>query len=228
MPGRSLSAPTLLDAFACGSKSTSSTGADKDRPGIYEAMTGAAEPSSVVQECPGTPNLSIIASSINLTGATVELVDQADREFFLKRTLERVSSRFDFVFIDCPPSLGILTVNGLAAADSVIIPLQCEYLALEGLTLLLQTIKRVQKGVNPGLQVGGILFTMYDSRTRLAQEVVQEVTGYFKEKVFRTIIPRNVRLGEAPSFAKPISRYDPECIGAKSYQKLAEEVLANG
>ena len=110
----------------------------------------------------------------------------------------------------------------------MIIPLQCEYLALEGLSLLLQTINRVQKGVNPRLKVGGILFTMYDSRTRLAQEVVQEVTGYFKEKVFRTIIPRNVRLGEAPSFAKPINRYDPECIGAKSYQKLAEEVLANG
>jgi chromosome partitioning protein len=218
----------LLVDFDPQANASSSVGADKERPGIYEAMTGAAEPSSVVQDCPVVPNLSIIASSINLTGATVELVDQPDREFFLKRVLDGVAARFDFVFIDCPPSLGILTVNGLAAADSVIIPLQCEYLALEGLTLLLQTIKRVQKGVNPRLQVGGILFTMYDSRTRLAQEVVQEVTGYFKEKVFRTIIPRNVRLGEAPSFAKPISRYDPECIGAKSYQKLAEEVLANG
>jgi chromosome partitioning protein len=218
----------LLVDFDPQANASSSVGANKDQPGIYEAMTGAADPTSVVQDCPAAPNLWIIASSINLTGATVELVDQADREFFLKRVLEQVSGRFDFVFIDCPPSLGILTVNGLAAADSVIIPLQCEYLALEGLSLLLQTINRVQKGVNPRLKVGGILFTMYDSRTRLAQEVVQEVTGYFKEKVFRTIIPRNVRLGEAPSFAKPINRYDPECIGAKSYQKLAEEVLANG
>jgi chromosome partitioning protein len=218
----------LLVDFDPQGNASSSVGAAKDVPGIYEAMTGAAEPSSVVQDCATIPNLSIIASSISLTGATVELVDQADREFFLKRVLERVAGRFDFVFIDCPPSLGILTLNGLAAADSVIIPLQCEYLALEGLSLLLQTINRVQKGVNPHLQVGGILFTMYDSRTRLAQEVVQEVTGYFKEKVFRTIIPRNVRLGEAPSFAKPINRYDPECIGAKSYQRLAEEVLANG
>jgi chromosome partitioning protein len=218
----------LLVDFDPQANASSSVGAAKDLPGIYEAMTGAADPSSVIQDCTVAPNLSIIASSINLTGATVELVDQADREFFLKRVLERVSERFDFVFIDCPPSLGILTLNGLAAADTVIIPLQCEYLALEGLSLLLQTINRVQKGVNPRLQVGGILFTMYDSRTRLAQEVVQEVTGYFKEKVFRTIIPRNVRLGEAPSFAQPISRYDPECIGAKSYQKLAEEVLANG
>lgn len=218
----------LLVDFDPQANASSSVGADKEAPGIYEAMTGAAEPSAVIQSCPDAPNLSIMPSSINLTGATVELVDQADREFFLKRALERVSGRFDFVFIDCPPSLGILTVNGLAAADAVIIPLQCEYLALEGLSLLLTTINRVQKSVNPRLRVGGILFTMYDSRTRLAQEVVQEVTGYFKEKVFRTIIPRNVRLGEAPSFAKPINRYDPECIGAKSYRKLAEEVLANG
>ncbi len=196
-------------------------------PGIYEVITGAADAAAVVQNCPVVPNLSIIASSINLTGATVELVDQEDREFFLKRVLEPVSDRFDYIFIDCPPSLGILTLNGLVAADSVIIPLQCEYFALEGLSLLLQTVNRVQKGLNPALKMGGILFTMYDVRTRLAHEVVQEVTGYFKEKVFRTIIPRNVRLSEAPSFAKPINLYDPECIGAKSYQKLAEEVLAN-
>jgi chromosome partitioning protein len=217
----------LLVDFDPQSNTSSAVGANRDLPGIYEVITGKLDAASAVQQT-AVAGLSIIASSINLTGATVELVDQADREFFLKRVLERVSGRFDFVFIDCPPSLGILTLNGLAAADSVIIPLQCEYLALEGLSLLLQTINRVQKGVNPRLQVGGILFTMYDSRTRLAQEVVQEVTGYFKEKVFRTIIPRNVRLGEAPSFAKPISRYDPECIGAKSYQRLAEEVLANG
>jgi chromosome partitioning protein len=218
----------LLVDFDPQGNASSSVGAKKDLPGIYEAITGAADPAAVIQACPDAPKLSIIAASVNLAGATVELVDQPDREFFLKRVLERISDRFDFVFVDCPPSLGILTLNGLAAADSVIIPLQCEYLALEGLSLLLQTINRVQKGVNPRLTVGGILFTMYDSRTRLAQEVVQEVTGYFKEKVFRTIIPRNVRLGEAPSFAKPINRYDPECIGAKSYQKLAEEVLANG
>ena len=218
----------LLVDFDRQSNTSSSVGARKDLPGIYEALTGAVEPAAAIQDCPVVPNLSIIASSINLTGATVELVDQDDREFFLKRVLDRVADRFDYVFIDCPPSLGILTVNGLAAADSVIIPLQCEYFALEGLSMLLQTINMVQKGVNPRLSVGGILFTMYDSRTRLAHEVVQEVTGYFKEKVFRTIIPRNVRLGEAPSFAQPINRYDPECIGAKSYQKLAEEVLANG
>jgi chromosome partitioning protein len=154
-------------------------------------------------------------------------VDQERREYFLERSLEPLDGRFDYIFIDCPPSLGLLTLNGLVAADFVIIPLQCEYLALEGLSLLLQTVNRVQKGLNPRLKIGGILFTMYDVRTRLAREIVQEVTGYFKEKVFRTIIPRNVKLSEAPSFAKPINQYDPDCIGAKSYQKLAEEVLLN-
>ncbi len=215
----------LLVDFDPQANSSSAVGAKKDGPGIYEAITGKAAASDTIQACPGIANLSIIASSINLTGATVELVDQEGRELFLKRVVEQVAGRFDYVFIDCPPSLGILTLNGLVAAHAVIIPLQCEYFALEGLSLLLQTIQMVQKGLNPGLQIGGILFTMYDVRTRLAHEVVQEVTGYFKQKVFRTIIPRNVRLSEAPSYAKPISQYDRECIGARSYQKLAEEVL---
>lgn len=216
----------LLVDFDPQSNTTSSVGARKDLPGIYEAISGKAEPLSVIQTCQ-VPGLSIMPSSINLTGATVELVDQEEREFFLKKTLVKVHERFDYVFIDSPPSLGILTLNGLVAANYVLIPLQCEYFALEGLSLLLQTIDSVQKSLNPQLKIGGILFTMYDMRTRLAHEVVQEVTGYFKEKVFHTIIPRNVRLSEAPSFAKPINLYDPECIGAKSYQKLAEEVLAN-
>ena len=127
--------------------------------------------------------------------------------------------------IDCPPSLGVLTLNGLVAAKFVLIPLQCEYFALEGLTLLLKTIRKIQKGLNPDLKIGGIVFTMYDKRTRLANEVVQEVTGYFKHSVFKTIIPRNVRISEAPSFSKPINQYDSECIGARSYDKLADEVL---
>jgi chromosome partitioning protein len=133
----------------------------------------------------------------------------------------------DYVFVDCPPSLGILTLNGLVAAHGVIIPLQCEYLALEGLRLLLQTISKVQNGLNPGLQIAGILFTMYDSRTRLANEVVQQVTRYFRDKVFRTVIPRNVRLCEAPSHGKSVLQYDPSCQGALSYRRLAEEVIGN-
>ena len=216
----------LLVDFDPQGNTTSSLGADKNLPGIYEVITAKAEPLSAIQSS-SVSGLSIIPSSIHLTGATVELVDQDQREYFLKKALKKIEDRFDFVFIDSPPSLGILTLNGLVAANFVIIPLQCEYFALEGLSLLLQTIKQVQKGLNPELKIGGILFTMYDMRTRLAQEVVQEVTGYFKEKVFHTIIPRNVRLSEAPSFAKPINLYDPECIGAKSYQKLAQEVLAN-
>jgi chromosome partitioning protein len=216
----------LLVDFDPQSNTTSSVGADKNLPGIYEVLTGKAEAVSAIQAC-SVSGLSIMPSSINLTGATIELVDQAEREYFLKKAIEKISDRFDYVFIDSPPSLGILTLNGLVAADFVIIPLQCEYFALEGLSLLLQTINQVQKSLNPQLKIGGILFTMYDTRTRLAHEVVQEVTGYFKEKVFHTIIPRNVRLSEAPSFAKTINQYDPECIGAKSYQKLAEEVLVN-
>lgn len=218
----------LLVDFDPQANSTSHLGARKDCPGIYEAMTGKVEPSATIQECPGVPNLFIIPSNINLTGATIELVDQEGREHFLKRVLDRLPDGFDYLFIDCPPSLGILTLNGLVAADAVIIPLQCEYFALEGLSRLLQTIQMVQSGLNPRLRIGGILFTMYDVRTRLAHEVVQEVTGYFKEKVFRTIIPRNVRVSEAPSFAKPITTYDPESIGARSYRALADEVLAGG
>jgi chromosome partitioning protein len=216
----------LLVDFDPQSNTTSSVGARKDAPGIYDLIMGKATAGEAIQPC-SVANLFIIASNIDLTGASVELVDQEGREYFLKRSLQPLVKDYDYILIDCPPSLGILTLNGLAAADFVIIPLQCEYFALEGLSQLLKTVNRVQKGVNKELKIGGILFTMYDSRTRLAHDVVQEVTGYFKQKVFRTIIPRNVRLSEAPSFAKPINQYDRECIGALSYQKLAEEVLLN-
>jgi chromosome partitioning protein len=203
---------------------SSSVGAKNSGKGIYEALNGKASMPEVIQNTP-VENLYIAASSVNLTGANVELVDQKDRAFFLRRTLEPVKDQYDYLFIDCPPSLGILTLNGLVAADSVIIPLQCEYFALEGLSLLLETVKRIQTSMNPSLEIGGILFTMYDSRTRLANDVVKEVCGYFGKKVFKTIIPRNVRLSEAPSHSVPINLYDPACVGAKSYQKLAEEVI---
>jgi chromosome partitioning protein len=214
----------LLVDFDPQANTSSGVGADTSKPGIYELLAAKTEMRRAIQDT-SVPGLRIIPSNINLTGATVELVDAQGRDFVLKKVLERIKPEYDFLFIDCPPSLGLLTVNGLVAADSVIIPLQCEYLAMEGLSMLLQTIKRVQSKLNPDLQIGGILFTMYDTRTRLAHEVVSEVTGYFKEKVFRTIIPRNVRLSEAPSFGKPINQYDPQSIGALSYRKLAEEVL---
>jgi len=203
---------------------SSSVGAKSSQAGIYEAISGKVLVKDVIQKTPVT-NLFIASSSINLTGANVELVDKDDRAYYLRNVLAPVKDDFDFIFIDCPPSLGILTLNGLAAADAVIIPLQCEYFALEGLSLLLETVKRIQEGINRKLEVGGILFTMYDSRTRLANDVVQEVCGYFGKKVFKTIIPRNVRLSEAPSHSVPINLYDPTCVGAKSYKKLAEEVL---
>jgi len=155
-------------------------------------------------------------------------VDKQDRNDYLKKVLAPVKNSYDFILIDCPPSLGVLTLNGLNAADEVLVPLQCEYFALEGLSLILQTVSLVQKSMNPRLKIGGILFTMYDSRTKLAQQVVQQVSQYFKDRVFQTIIPRNVRLSEAPSHGLPICLYDPSCIGAKSYERLAEEVLSRG
>jgi chromosome partitioning protein len=205
---------------------SSSVGANTELPGIYDLIMSDNKTAKVIQDTM-LPNLKIIPSNINLTGAAIELVEQEKREFFLKEALEKIAGDFDYIFIDCPPSLGLLTLNGLVAAKYVFIPLQCEYFALEGLSLLLKTIEKIQRSLNPGLEIGGIFFTMYDKRTKLAQEVVQEVTGYFNKKVFRTIIPRNVKISEAPSFSKPINLYDPECIGAKSYDQLANEVITN-
>lgn len=203
---------------------SSAVGADTEKPGTYEAITSEV-PIPQVTQSTTVDRLDVVPSSINLTGANVELVDQQDRALYLKRAIEPVKADYDFILVDCPPSLGILTLNGLVAADSVLIPLQCEYFAMEGLTQLLQSIKRVQGSLNPSLAILGIFFTMYDSRTRLAQDVVQEVIGYFGKRVFRTIIPRNVRLSEAPSHGVPVHQYDAECVGARSYQKLSEEVL---
>lgn len=216
----------LLVDFDSQANLSSSLSADKEKPGIYEVLTRKVQAAAAIQETP-IPGLKIIPSSIHLSGASIELADATGREYFLKKALAGLEQKFDYIFIDCPPSLGILTVNGLAAAHFVLIPLQCEYLALEGLSSLLKTIKVIQAKINPSLKIGGIMFTMYDTRTKIANEVVQEVTGYFKDKVFRTVIPRNVRLSEAPSYGVPISKYDRECIGAASYQKLTEEVMKN-
>jgi chromosome partitioning protein len=206
---------------------SSSVGANRDADGIYELITNQVAAQRVVQKT-GVSGLSVISAGIDLTGATIELVGEKNREFFLKNALKPLIADFDYIFIDCPPSLGILTLNGLTAADSVFIPLQTEYFALEGLTQLMESIKLVQRSSNPQLAVGGIFFTMYDSRTRLAQDVVQEVVQYFGKTVFKTIIPRNVRLSEAPSHGQPINQYDPTSSGAKSYRLLAEEVLSRG
>jgi len=206
---------------------SSTVSATTDAQGIYEVITGTISAREAVQTTM-VPNLDIIASSINLTGAGVELVSEERREFFLKEGLEPLRNQYDYIFTDCPPSLGILTLNGLVAADNVIIPLQCEYFAMEGLTQLLSSIRQVKRTLNPALSIQGIVFTMYDTRNRLSQDVVQEVVGYFKERVFRTVIPRNVRLSEAPSHGVPVCRYDADCAGAKAYHKLADEVLTRG
>ncbi|HOP28624.1 MAG TPA: AAA family ATPase [Spirochaetota bacterium] len=171
--------------------------------------------------------LSIIPSNIHLSGAQVDLLDAEGKEFILKKKLGTIKNHYDYIFIDCPPSLGILTLNSLVAADSVLIPLQCEYYALEGINQLLRIIVMVQENLNKALKIEGVVLTMYDPRTNLSQQVVSDVREYFQNKVFNSIIPRNVKLSEAPSFGKPIGLYDKTCPGSVTYEKLAEEVLNN-
>ncbi len=214
----------LLVDFDSQGNLSSSVGADRSRNGIYQVISGDVSAEEAIQETP-QPDMSIIIGGSDLTGASVELVNEDRREYYLREALAPVVDRFDYIFIDSPPSLGLLTLNALVAANHVVIPLQCEYFALEGLTQLLQNIKRVQTSFNKELELFGILFTMYDKRTRLADDVVQEVIGYFGKRVFRTIIPRNIRLAEAPSHGIPVNLYDPACVGTRSYQKLSEEVL---
>jgi len=217
----------LLVDFDSQGNMSSGVGVSKERPTVYDLLSGTVSAHDAVKHT-SVEKLDAISASIDLSGAAIELVDQNEREYYLKKAIEPLRGDYDYVFIDCPPSLGILTLNGLAAADEVLVPMQCEYFALEGITLLLQTVKKVQKSINPALVIGGIFFTMYDSRTRLAQDVVMQVKSYFKDIVFTTIIPRNVRLSEAPSHGLPICKYDPACVGAKSYESLAREVMRRG
>lgn len=173
------------------------------------------------------PGLDLLPSHQRLVGAEVELVSMMARELRLKRALEPVKNQYDYIIIDCPPSLGLLTVNSLAASDSVMIPVQCEYYALEGLSQLLNAIDLVQKNLNPQLSIEGVLLTMYDSRLNLSQQVAEETRRFFSDRVYATVVPRNVRLSEAPSFGKPILLYDVLCSGAKSYMDLAKEVMTS-
>lgn len=217
----------LLVDFDSQGNMSSGVGVSKDKPTIYELMAEQATFDQTIKHT-AIKGLDVISANTDLSGAAIELVDQEEREYFLKKALAPARDKYNYVLIDCPPSLGLLTLNGLAAADEVLVPMQCEYFALEGITLLLKTVKDVQKSINPELAIGGIFFTMYDSRTKLAQDVVMNVKSYFKDVVFNTIIPRNIRLSEAPSHGKPICLYDANCIGAKSYQKLAGEVMSRG
>lgn len=206
--------------------STSGVGVDKRRceKTVYDVLIGGAEAKETIVKTP-YENLSICPSNISLSGAEIELVSEMGRETKLKKAIESVRDEFDVVLIDAPPSLGLITINVLTASDSVIVPIQCEYYALEGVSQLMNTIKKVKQVMNPSLEIEGILMTMFDSRTNLSIQVIEEVKKFFPNKVYKTLIPRNVRLSEAPSFGKPIIYYDVTSKGAESYLDLADEII---
>ncbi len=209
--------------------STSGLGLNKESVDgtIYHALLRGYGLREVIQKT-SIAYLDVIASNTDLIGAEVELIQEKDREKKLERLIKEVEFEYDYIFIDCPPSLGLLTINSLVAAHSVIIPLQCEYYALEGLGQLLKTIRLIKHALNPKLEIEGILLTMFDVRNNLSHQVAEEVRNHFKDKVFKTVIPRNVRLSEAPSHGKPIILYDINSKGAESYLELAQELIANG
>lgn len=199
---------------------------EKNQNSIYDVLLDNVPIEKVVSKT-SVPYLDLIPSHIKLVGAEVELVNSAKREHLLHGKLDQYKKEYDFIFVDCPPSLGLLTINALTASDTVLIPIQCEYYALEGLSQLLNTIRLVQKNLNKDLAIEGVLLTMFDNRLNLSTQVAEEVRNYFKEKVYKAVINRNVRLGEAPSFGKPIIMYDAVCMGSQNYMSLAEEILAN-
>lgn len=218
--------PTLLIDTDPQANATSGLGGNPRDDGktTYNVIIDNNDPREVIVKT-SMPYLSLLPSTIHLVGAEVELVDVEHRERMMANAVEQIRTEYDFIFIDCPPSLGLLTLNALVAADSVLIPVQCEYYALEGLGQLLNTINMVKRNLNEKLDIEGVLLTMYDSRLRLSNQIVEEVRKYFGEKVFRTIITRNVRLSEAPSYGKPVLMYDALSTGTKNYMALAREFL---
>lgn len=217
----------LLVDFDPQGNSTSGLGIEKEEleQCVYDALIHDVQASELILETE-TSGVYVIPATIQLAGAEIELVSAMARETRLKELIRPVAEYFDFIFIDCPPSLGLLTINALAAADSVLIPIQCEYYALEGVTKLLESMKMVKERINRNLEVYGVLMTMYDSRTSLANQVVEEVRNYFGEDVFQTLIPRTVKISEAPSFGMPVTTYAPQNKGAEAYFELADEVIA--
>ena len=195
--------------------------------GLYELILGSAQAEDVITKT-NLSGLSLIGATLNLIGAEVEMVSLDEREYRLRQKLLPLKEQYDYIILDCPPSLGFMTVNALTAADSILVPLQCEYYALEGLSQLLKTVMTIKRGLNPSLKIAGILLTMYDARNNLSLQVEDEVRGHFKKAVFNTIIPRNVRLSEAPSHGMPILLYDIKSTGAQSYLALAKELIGRG
>ena len=216
----------LIDADPQGN-ATSGLGASKEiEKSTYDVILSGEDIKACLQES-SVEGLFVCASNINLAGAEIQLVSEMSREYKLKEAIDKIKNEFDFIFIDCPPSLGLVTLNALTAADSVLVPIQCEYYALEGLGQLMSTIDLVQKRLNKNLEVEGVALTMFDARTNLSMQVIEEVKKYFKNKVYRTIIPRNVKLSEAPSYGLPIALYDKNSKGAKAYETLAKEIVKN-
>ncbi len=208
---------------------TSGVGIDRsttDRT-LYHGMLGQAGPENLILDSE-ISTLKVIPADVELIGFEVEMMSSRERDIALKKLIAGIDSRFEYIILDCPPSLSLLTVNALTAADSLLIPLQCEFYALEGLGQLLQTVNRIKKTLNPELKIAGILLTMFDKRTNLSYQVAEEAERYFNELVFKTMIPRNIRLSEAPSFGKPILLYDATSTGARSYIELAQEIMSNG
>ena len=207
---------------------TSGLGIDKQslKRSIYNVLIDKIEVETAIIQTP-FKNLDLLPSTVELAGAEIELTSSLQRELALKNSIIKIKDNYDYIFIDCPPSLGLITLNALTAAHRVLVPIQCEYYALEGLSQLLNTISLVKKHLNPELDVEGVVLTMFDARTNLSIQVVDEVKKYFKGKVYRTIIPRNVKLGEAPSYGLPIIKYDPKCVGAVAYTELAQEFIEN-
>ncbi len=218
--------PTLVIDIDPQSNTTSGLGIESKTVSnsIYEVMVGGVNATDAIRETE-LPFLDLIPSHINLVGAEIEMIDREERERILQKAIEGLRDKYDFIIVDCPPSLGLLTINALTASDSVIIPVQCEYFALEGLGQLLNTIKIVRQHLNTELEIEGVLLTMYDTRTRLSDQVAEEVKKYFEDRVFNSVIARNVRLAEAPSFGKPALLYDSTSTGAKNYLALAREII---
>lgn len=220
---------TLLVDMDPQGNTTSGLGLEKSEldKTTYEVITGEEK----IQNCIVKDlfdNLSLLPANRNLAGAEIELMTVDKMQFIMKHNLEKVKKQYDFIIIDCPPALGMLTVNAMTAANTVIVPIQCEFYALDGLTQLIYTIELIQKSLNPNLTIEGVVFTMYDARTNLSLQVVENVKSYLNQNIYKTIIPRNVRLAEAPSHGLPINLYDPRSSGAESYDLLAEEVIENG
>lgn len=217
---------TLLVDIDPQGNATSGIGIDKNslENTVYELFIGECRLSEcIIHEA--LDNLSVIPSNVNLSGAEIDLIGQTDREFILRREIAKIKDNYEYIVIDCPPSLNVLTVNALTTADTVLVPIQCEYYALEGLSQLIHTIDLIKDRLNPDLEIEGIVFTMYDARTNLSLEVVENVKNNLNHNIYKTIIPRNVRLAEAPSHGLPINLYEPKSAGAEAYRMLAKEVV---